>query len=371
MLMAPIVPLSEIHKRRPFFELPREFNRQGHEGILVAGKIKVLNTNGVKVYETGVGTNAQIDIVRAFRKTFKFLCEEKPEIAVFFHMNLLLSFFIALYKFRGFFSRHRNSYKKTTWVLKLDWDGTKFFEIGNIGMRLRNLFLSYNSLFLDYIVAESSCAYDATIHLPLVDKKKVKVIPNSYSSDFPIIKYQERVRENIVLCVARISQEKGIDILVKSFVKVCKNHPDWSLDIVGPVDDDDYFSAIKKGISSKLKCNINFHGALFEKDLERKYSKSSIFCLPSNSEGFSLARTEAIASGIPIITTVAGCGKEFQNFGSIVVPIGDVEAISSSLERLMTDEQLRIKISECQQSKFPTYFKIAEEFMKLAKKIDY
>ena len=366
LFLAPISSLSQIHINRPFFELPRAVTASGGEGILIAGKVNVLYPEGLKIYETGVGTDRQIDIINAFGKVVRVLEAERPDIVIFFHMNLLMSAFILLYDFKKFLKGDRKNNKRTIWALKLDWDGSKFQEIGSSFMKLRNLFLSFNSLFLDYVITENSCAMHASEVLPFVNDRKLRIIPNTFSSNFPLTDYRNGRRENTILCVARISPEKGIEILIKSFLRVLALFPSWSLKIVGPIDDGNYLNFCKSLIpNGPPESRIHFTGPVYETELREIYSTASIFCLPSHHESFAIVRCEAIASGLPLITTSAGCGNDFEKYGSIVVPVGDIDSLTNALLSLMNDETLRIEICTKQQSKYPDYSKVVQYYQDL------
>ncbi len=365
LFIAPNVPLSEIHLSRPYFELPRLFARKGWSSVLVAGKINAPTPKEIKTYETGVGTNRHIDIFRVFTRVLKILGLEQPDMVVFFHMNLLLTPFIVLYKIadicKGFGTNH-----KTIWLLKLDWDGTRFSDSGKLKMILRDFFLSINSLFLDFLVAENTCGQRATLSLPFVGMNKVVLIPNSYSLDLPILEYSSCERENLVICVGRISPEKGIEILIRSFAKVHNEFPNWNLKLVGPIEDTNYFEKMKTLVSmSGTSTRISFIGPLYRDELRDIYSRAAIFCLPSLVESYGIVRAEAIASGIPLITTSAGCGLDFEKYGSIVVPSGNIEELTLALTRLMRDKETRIRISKLQQSTFPGYIDLFGKYEEL------
>ena len=365
VFLATTVSLSEIHINRPYFELTKAMSKRGYCGILVCGSTSVVPGEDTKIYQTGISSDRHIDTVKVFRKTLQILLAERPNIAVIFHMNLLISALITMYRIVNFLSPRKGS-NNTTWVLKLDWDGSGFQGTSSIGMKLRNLFLCYNSIFVDYIVAENSCSAESTRILPFVDRNKIKVIPNSYSSAYPLVKYSETKRENIVLCVARVSPEKGIDILVECFKDLSERFSNWSLVVAGPIENKAYFHSLSKRIEQTPNPSaIKFTGFVSQSSLSDLYRKASVFCLPSIKESFGLTRVEAIANGLPVITTSAGCGEDFEKYGSVVVPSGDISLLKDALSTLMSDLVARIAVSEKQQLTYPNYDLIADMFASL------
>ena len=88
---------------------------------------------------------------------------------------------------------------------------------------------------------------------------------------------------------------------------------------------------------------VTFGNFLPEKKLRDEYLKASIFCLCSTKENPGAVRGEAMAMAVPIITT-ATSGSEMVKGRGIVIPIGDEKALTTGLEKLMSDPQLRRKI---------------------------
>lgn len=364
MFIAPYTPLTTIHINRPYFELLKAMNRKNWLCILLAGKIETKCPDNILPLETGITSNKHLDIFRTFPIVMRYLSEQQPDVILFFHMNLILPIFVSIYKLKNNILKSKKKRGiKPIWIIKLDWDGTKFDDLNKFVMKLRNIFLLINSFFVDYIIAENSCSYLKTREIIGTHNKKIVKIPNSYSNEFPLLEYENGKRENIILCVARVEPEKDILSLVRSFAHVSKQFPSWSLKIVGPTDNINYFDEVTLEIKKLgLEKYTTFTGPLYKNDLLEIYSRASIFCLASSHETFSIARAEAIASGIPIITTTSGCGIDFIEYGCIVTPVGDVESMSRSLNELIIDKEKRVQISKLQQSKYPNYDKIAEQY---------
>jgi len=80
-------------------------------------------------------------------------------------------------------------------------------------------------------------------------------------------------------------------------------------------------------------------GAIPLEELVKEYSSASIFVLPSVIEGFGIARLEAAAAGLPVVTTNTP-GSEF--FPGKFVIDRDPKKLSSLLRELIEDEQLRM-----------------------------
>ena len=98
--------------------------------------------------------------------------------------------------------------------------------------------------------------------------------------------------------------------------------------------------------------------------MRQEYSKASIFCLPSISESFGIVRTEAAASGIPVITSSAGCGTDFKDLGMSIFENGNVVELTTQLEQFMSDNELRMATAKFQSSRIKTFADLTLEFIK-------
>jgi len=169
------------------------------------------------------------------------------------------------------------------------------------------------------------------------------------------------------LTVARVEPTKGIHDLILAFTKVVRNYRDWKLVIVGPVNNKHYYNYLQELIK-KLRVNDNvvFLGEISDSELARIYMEASIFILPSYVEGFSIARVEALAYGLSVITTATGGSEVVRGVRFIVKP-GDIDGLAEALEKLINDDVLRTLLSEAalNRAKELTWRRSAERLVKI------
>ena len=85
--------------------------------------------------------------------------------------------------------------------------------------------------------------------------------------------------------------------------------------------------------------NVKLLGAIEQKDVQGLLDSADVFLFPTRSEGFSMALTEAMARGIPIITTRVGANLEMiEEYGGVGVSVGDVTGIVQAIEKLKNVE---------------------------------
>ena len=355
---SPVTPIYEMHSHRPYFEFPKAASHFGFGPYLIIGKNHFKYNGPVNVIETGDDSNRHLNVVRTFPFLLKFITREKPSVFVFFHMNLVLPFIVSATKIFGLG-------KKVKFLLKMDWDGSAFSQLGKF-MPLRNLFLAFESFFVDRIIIENKCGYDSLSSIPLINKKKIILLPNGYPEDFiQQAGYSNFKRHPIILTVSRISPEKGLDILIIAFAALSFEFPKWKLHIVGPIEDVVYYNKCVSLVEYfNIQSRIVFTGPLYSDSLKSEYYHSSIFCLPSFEESFAIVRLEAIAAGLPLVTSEAGCGREYRHFGSMIFKIGDIAELKEHLKKLMANERLREEISAKQQGSIISYDIIIEKLLR-------
>ena len=151
--------------------------------------------------------------------------------------------------------------------------------------------------------------------------------------------------EKRVVAIARYSHEKGIDLLLKAWSIVEKQISDWRLDVFGDGDRAPYEQLIDELKINRKSCQL--HGRT--DDVEKEYCNSSIFVLSSRFEGFGMVLTEAMACGLPVVSFDCPWGPQSiitDGEDGILVENGNVEALASSLSKLMSDEILRQSMSK-------------------------
>lgn len=170
------------------------------------------------------------------------------------------------------------------------------------------------------------------------------VIPNAIDKKF-IGKSFKGEKEKTIVSVGRLVSQKNFELLIKSFYKINKKFPEYKLKIYG-----------KGPLKNDLKCLINELGLEnrvflegYKSDIEKHIQNASIFVLSSNYEGMPNALIEAMALGVPSISTNCPVGgpkyliKDGVN--GYLVPINDSEKLAEKMDKILSDKKLAKKIS--------------------------
>jgi len=146
-----------------------------------------------------------------------------------------------------------------------------------------------------------------------------------------------------ILCVSRLIERKGIDYLLRSIPPIKERFGNmFEVWIVGEGNLEQQL----KGLTRQLEIAdvVSFKGYIEHGRLPDIYSSSDIFVLPSLSEGMSNTVLEAMACGLPIVTTDTGGTKELVKVNGIIIPTRDAKRIANAVNKLIEEPSLREKM---------------------------
>jgi colanic acid/amylovoran biosynthesis glycosyltransferase len=162
---------------------------------------------------------------------------------------------------------------------------------------------------------------------------------------------RERAPEaGLVLSVARLIEKKGLSDLVVACGLLASRGIELRLELVGegPLRSELVEAAARSGAQVRL------HGALPQEDVLELYRRAAVFCLPcvvastGDRDGLPTSVLEAMALGVPVVTTAVGGLGELVVDGhtGLVVPERDSDALADALGRLLTDGALADRLAD-------------------------
>jgi len=152
--------------------------------------------------------------------------------------------------------------------------------------------------------------------------------------------------------VGELHPRKGVHVLLDAFLHV---KSPAELVLIGNGDDE--YTAELKTVASASEWPVHFLG--FRSDVLDMYPQMDILVLPSlNFESFGMVIVEAMRASVPVICSDFGGMKEVVADGvtGLVVPAGNVNALSVAIERLLSDDGLRRKLGQNGQTRLNTHF---------------
>ena len=164
-----------------------------------------------------------------------------------------------------------------------------------------------------------------------------------------------------VLFVGRLAAVKGVRVLIDAFARLASDHPTARLTLVGDGPDR---AALELAVAKAgLTEQIEFTGYLSQDAVAETLANADIFALPSFAEGVPVALMEAMASQIPVLAPRVGGVAELVEDGvhGFVLPPGDVDALASALDNLLSDPGLRLKMGAEGRAKVESEFTQSSE----------
>lgn len=139
---------------------------------------------------------------------------------------------------------------------------------------------------------------------------------------------------------SRVTERKGLNYLIEAIAVLAPRYPELRLKVMG---DGNAKSSLEALVKEKgLEGRVEFLGRIPREETAQYYQEASLFVLPSLNEGMSNAMLEALASGLPIISTPTGGTAELIEEGKngIVIPEKSIEAIAAAIEIFLNNKSL-------------------------------
>ncbi len=272
-----------------------------------------------------VGGNP-IQYIQSYRKGIqKIVNESQPDIISVCDDGL-----------KAFFIPH---FLKTNVKLIYERHVSKLIEMRDDFGMIRSLSTKIKWWMMDKLAKR----YDRFIVLTEGNKKEWSSLQNIEVISNPLSFYSDRSSshdQKIVICVGKISYQKGQDLLVKAWEEVHQAHPDWQLHLYG-----------KENLSfldtNNLTHNIKYFAP--EKNIEEKYLQSSIYVMSSRFEGFGMVLIEAMACGLPCVSFNCNYGPGDiikHNENGFLVENGNVTEMAHYIKVLIENRNKRIVMGE-------------------------
>ena len=182
---------------------------------------------------------------------------------------------------------------------------------------------------------------------PPSQRPRGRVIPNPVRLPGDLISKRDG---RILVAAGRLIPQKGFDLLLDAFAAVSDRFPDWTLVIWGEGDERSSLEAQRDrlGLANRVRLpGISAKPGMW-------IESADAFVLSSRFEGWAMVITEAMAAGIPVVSFDCAFGPAEQiqhNSDGLLVPSGNVAALSEALARVMGDDLLRARLGNAAKLK--------------------
>ena len=211
--------------------------------------------------------------------------------------------------------------------------------------------LPFSVRFAGRIIADSEHTRRDLERLLSVDRERIAVIPLAADERFrpiadPAVLADVRDRydlpASIILYVGTLEPRKGLDTLVNAFAALAGDFP-HALVIAGKKGW--YTQPLFRQVEDLgLRYRIRFTDYVADEDLPVLYNLADLFVFPSRYEGFGLPPLEAMACGVPVVSSNAASLPEVVGDAGILVPPDNAGALAAAMRQVLTSEGQRAEL---------------------------
>ena len=175
-------------------------------------------------------------------------------------------------------------------------------------------------------------------------QEKSCVIANPIKRNLPFANRENTTKG--IYAAGRLEKQKNYPMMISAFKNVHEKHPEYKLHIFGRGQLLDVLKKLSSELS--LENSIVFEGVAF--DLHDRIKSGAMFVLSSDYEGMPNALMEAMAMGLPCISTDCPSGGPRRlisdGVNGLLVPVDNEVALSDAMEKIISDKEFADKLSE-------------------------
>ena len=197
---------------------------------------------------------------------------------------------------------------------------------------------------LNHIICVSQPSKEDVISEFNVDENKITVIPNGIDIDtFKPSLVAKTLGFRIVTTASADIPLKGLRHLILALPRVMDEFPLTSLVVIGKSPEKSNLDKLIDDLD--LQDKITFKSGISELEIVKIYHDSDIAVIPSLYEGFGFGAGEAMACGVPLISTDSGGLKQVIGDAALKISPGSVKEIEDGIFKLFNEEETRKELS--------------------------
>jgi glycosyltransferase involved in cell wall biosynthesis len=203
-----------------------------------------------------------------------------------------------------------------------------------------------------------------------LDENKFRVVYNGINNEFFYPKQNgPRPENSLIVTNSADTPLKGLNFLLEAVAEIRKKQP-ICLTVIGQPKK----NGIIENLVNKLGVSdiVRFTGRIENEEFADYYAKSTIAVVPSLYEGFGIPAAEAMASGVPLVSTSGGALAEVVGKAGIVVPPADTKALVNGITHLLNSPEDRKKYAQAGLERVNSVFswqKAAREVTKVYREV--
>ena len=194
----------------------------------------------------------------------------------------------------------------------------------------------------DLIIAVSAFTAGQVSELLKVEPGRIRVVHHGVRPPPQLSPGQREKmmqREKMILFTGAIQRRKNVSRLIEAFERAAP--ADWTLVLAGSSG----FGAEEILQRAQRDQRIRLTGYVSDGELESLYSRASVFAFPSLDEGFGMPVLDAMARGVPVLTSNRSALPEVAGDAALLVDPLETASVADGLQRLIEGESMRAELS--------------------------
>ena len=318
-----VIPsLSDGGAERVISVLASELTKQGHKAtILIYFKTEneyEVSRNVKKVYLSGYESDYdKMNYIKRLIILRKVAKAEKADFVIPFLSHVCIQTCVALF----------GTNNKIIQTVRND---PRTFPLGKIHRFLRTLFINFS--YKTFVQNKNQKSYFSKR-----TQKKIFVLPNPVRGDLFDCKKKNNTDNSIIASAGRLNSQKNFFMLIDAFETVFKRYKNIELRIYGHAGDGRIKKQLEEHIEKKdLNNVIKLMGTT--NDMKSMLESIDLYVLSSDYEGMPNSLMEAMAAGVPCVSTDCPTGpsdliQDGEN--GLLVPVNDAKAMSGAIEKML------------------------------------
>jgi len=197
---------------------------------------------------------------------------------------------------------------------------------------------------LPHIITVSDCARKDICEAFRMDPNRFSIVPNGINTDlFYPIEGIRREKNRVIVTNSADTPLKGLNYLLQAVSEIAKTR-DIHLVVVGTPKENGLVVKLIRTLG--IGDLVTFTGRISYAQFVQQYAKASVAVVPSVYEGFGLPAGEAMACGVPVISTTGGALPEVVGDAGILVPPADSNALARALFSVLDHPEYAQTLSE-------------------------
>jgi len=186
-------------------------------------------------------------------------------------------------------------------------------------------------------------------------------------------KRRKGLKGPLVLYASKLTKAKGIDLFLRAAALLKREFPEAKFVVVGPVTFEREAGNPWVRLAEELGISRDtlFTGAVDEEEFPLLFASADVFCLPTQRETFCITVAEAMAAGLPVVTSDLESLREVTGGAAILVDRKASE-IERALSGLLASKNMRVRLGKKAKVKAMEYDKrrILKKYLQLYKKLE-